>query len=162
VRALKLLMSLVLLPLGAEAYGQVPVYAIYGVERQGEHGIVKTLNVGTLPSGTLSDCQNQIDVFEAAIHRVNQTGAIKLIPSSCAYMLSKELQPMMRDEKLPDAYVLKQSGKWAPIYTAWYGLATAKPAEICSQLIDGMRKNLTADKAQIQCLSPLEIRKKKK
>jgi hypothetical protein len=65
-------------------------------------------------------------------------------------MLPKDLQPMLRNEKLPDAYVLKQSGNWAPIYTAWYGLPTANPAEMCTQLINGMRKKLTADKADLQ------------
>jgi hypothetical protein len=138
------------------------MYAIYGVERQGENGIIKTLNVGALPSGILSECENQINVFEAAFHRTNQNGAVKLIPSSCAYMLPKDLQPMLRNEKLPDAYVLKQSGNWAPIYTAWYGLPTANPAEMCTQLINGMRKKLTADKADLQCFAASGSGKKKK
>lgn len=132
------------------------------MERQGEQGNVKTLNVGTLPSGVISDCQNQIDVFEAAIHRVSQNGTVRLLPSSCVYMLPPNLQPMIRDEKSPDAYVLKQSGNWAPIYTAWYGLSTVKPAEICAKLIAGMRKNLASDKAEIQCFIPAGTSKKKK
>jgi hypothetical protein len=139
-----------------------PVYAIYGVELQGEHGIVKTINVGTLPSGILSDCKNQINVYEAAIHRTNQNGAARIIPSSCAYVLPADLQPLLRSEKLPDAYVLKQSGNWAPIYTAWYGLSTAKSSEMCAQLIGGMRRVLTADRVDIQCFAPSEAKKKKK
>lgn len=147
-----------LLSLSIEAFAQVPIYAIYGVERPGERGMVKTLNVGTLPSGVISDCQNQIDVFEASVRRVSQNGTIKLIPSSCMYMLPPDLQPMIRGEKLPDAYVLKQSGNWAPIYTAWYGLPINKPAELCAQLIAGMRKKLTTDKAEIECFTPSDTR----
>lgn len=145
-----------------DAFSQVPIYAIYGVERTGSDGIVRTLNVGTLPSGVISDCQNQINVFEAGVRRVHQNANVKLIPSSCAYLLPEHLQPMLNDQKLPNAYVLKQSGNWAPIYTAWYGLPTAEPAEVCAQLIGGMRKTLTADKADIKCLTPSGTTKKKK
>lgn len=144
---------LVILLCSIEAIAQTPIYAVYGIEVTNERGTFKTVNVGLLPSGTTSACRNQIDVYERAVLRTSSR--MKLIRSECIFTLPVDLQPMVRDERLPDAYVLKQSGNWAPLYSAWYGLPNRKPNEICAQLIAGMRKKLTAEQADVKCLPPL-------
>jgi hypothetical protein len=126
-------LMLLLYPLGVVA--QTTVYAAYGMEVTNERGVFKNVNVGLLPSGKISDCRNQIDV--------------------CVFSLPANLQPMVNGKRLPDAYVLKQSGNWAPIYSAWYGLPSNDSKEICARLISGMRQNLTAEQADIKCLPPL-------
>jgi hypothetical protein len=145
-------LMLLLYPLGVVA--QTTVYAAYGMEVTNERGVFKNVNVGLLPSGKISDCRNQIDVYERAVRRT-AAKPIKLLRSECVFSLPANLQPMVNGKRLPDAYVLKQSGNWAPIYSAWYGLPSNDSKEICARLISGMRQNLTAEQADIKCLPPL-------
>lgn len=145
---------LLLCPLSVTA--QTTVYAVYGMELTNERGDFKTVNVGLLPSGKISDCKNQIEMYERAVRRT-ASQALKLLQSKCVFTLPGDLQPIIDEKRLPDAYVLKQSksGKWAPIYSAWYGLPSNAPKEICSKIIAGMRRIVTAEQAEIKCSPPL-------
>lgn len=137
-----------------ETFAQTPIYAIYGVEMIGPNGAIKTLNVGILPSDSNSDCQRHIDAFTRGNNRADPTGRSRLLPSSCVFTVPENLQPLIREQPLADAYVLKQSGNWAPIYTAWYGLPMNEPVGMCNRLIDGIRKGLGTNQVDVRCKIP--------
>ena len=132
------------------AGAQPPLYAMYGITA----GKVRSVNVGILPSGNKAECLRQIEVFEAAARRSRTSAGPELIPSSCVASLPNDLAPMVLGLTLADAYVVEQSGDWAPIYTAWYGLPTADPEGMCERLVKGMRTSLKPSHAVVACLAP--------
>ena len=142
------------------ASAQEPVYAIYGAKAQGSLGTVTSVNVGILPSGKQAECLRQIEVFETAVSRSKSAAGPELIPSKCVASLPENLQPMVFGLPLVDAYVVKQSGDWAPIYTAWYGLSGTDPTSMCERLISGMRATLKPGQVNVTCLAPKSVRKK--
>jgi hypothetical protein len=133
--------------------GDSPIYALYGSKGQGSNAVV-SFNVGIIPSGSASECQRQIDVFESAVKRTNATGQVELLPSRCVKELPPPFQDMVRDRPIPLAYVVKTYGNWAPIYTAWQNLPRSDPTATCKKLIEGMRINVKPDQAKMSCLPP--------
>ena len=136
------------------ASAQGPIYAIYGTKAVGPAGTVTSVNVGILPSGKQADCMRQIENFESAVRRTRTTAGPELIASRCAVSVPKELKPMVDRQVLPDAFVVKQSGDWAPIYTAWYGLLGSDPVAMCNRLVSGMRATLKPGQVDVECFPP--------
>lgn len=140
------------LPLAASA--QTPLYAVYGIKKPGSQGVVTTLNVGLLPRGELAECRRQIEVFEAAVRRTQTAAGPELLPSQCVAVPPQRLQPMVQGLALPDAYVIKQAGNWAPVYTAWYGLSADDPAAMCGRLVEGLQAKFKPGQVEVTCLPP--------
>jgi len=143
--------SALFVSLGAAA--QTALYAIYGTKATGFAGTVTSINVGVLPSGKREECERHIAVFEAAFRRSKLPSSVELIPSQCASVVPASLLPMVIGLRLPDAYVVKQSGNWAPVFTAWYGLSTIDPT-MCSRLVEAMRSKLNPKEVEVGCLPP--------
>jgi len=160
MHAFKSLIFFALLSMCGAAFSQAPIYAVYGMELVGPNGTIKAINVGIIPSGSSSDCQRQIDAASRGHSRADPDGHAHLLPSTCVFTVPDNLQPMVNGQPLADAYVLKQSGAWAPIYTAWYGLPINDPTEICNRLINGTKSTPLTSQIDVQCQIPARARRK--
>lgn len=138
------------------AFGQsvAPIYAIYGSKVVGEGDVVYSVSVGILPSGRTSDCQHQIAVFETGFKKGNTTGRAALLPSQCVTTLKPELKDMVDGRRIPNAYVIRISGNWAPVFAAWYNLPPSDPHTMCKKLVDGTRLTIPPSQAEIICIPP--------
>ncbi len=141
---------------GFVAYAQVPVYAIYGIKNVSQQSSVTSVNVGVIPSGNMSECQRQIEVYEGGMRRRGLPPQIELVPSKCTSALSPEFQTMVRGGRVKDAYIVQTSNRsWAPVFTAWYNVPRSDPEATCKKLVDGMRATLPEARADLSCLPPL-------
>lgn len=129
------------------------IYAIYGIKSTAQSGI-RSVNVAVIPSGSQSECQHQIDVYERGMRKRGIPQGIELIPSSCTMSLHPDLRQMVQGHRLKGAYIVITSGEWAPVYTAWYHMPPSDPGSMCQRLIAGMRATLTGSKANFACLQP--------
>ena len=153
---MKLPLSLSLSMLLGSAIAQEPqtLYAIYGMVATGANGTVKSVNIGVLPRGILSECQNQVDTYTKKINQLNKPRQVDPIPTRCTNKLPNDLSDIILDKPLSNAYVTKVSGNWAPIYTAWYGLSLKNSAEMCQQLVERLAQQQRDQQVQVSCLPP--------
>jgi hypothetical protein len=141
--------------LSAHAQLSKPIYAIYGVKNISRESSVTSVNVGVIPSGSMTECQRQIQVYETGARRRGLPSQLELIPSLCTTTLDPEFQVMVQGGRIDRAYVLITSNaSWAPVFTAWYNLAPGDPNAICQKLIEGTRVTVSTAQADLTCLPP--------
>ena len=140
----------------ASAMAQEPqtLYAIYGMVATGPKGPVKSVNIGVLPRGILSECQHQVDTYINKINQLNRPQQIDPIPSGCTNKLPNDLSDIILDKPISNAYVTKVSGNWAPIYTAYYGLSLKNSAEVCQTLVERIAQQQRDPQVEVNCLPP--------
>jgi|GEM_PF-5731126 len=135
-----------------------PLYAIYGFKIGGPAEELSSTNIGVIPSGDEGDCQKHIIAGEKGFQKSGSAGMATRIKSECASTLSAEYQEAVLGHPILDAYVVKISGNWAPIYTIWRGFTTEDSENRCQMLVEQVQRGLARDQISVSCLPPLKRR----